>query len=134
MFCKLLYTYIVKILYKKNEETQEGTTLLKVLYKIDGIIEIKSSVRVLSDYSFYGQSGMTEISIPEGVETIGNTAFNNCSVRKVEIPSTVKVIGANCFADNTNNLEEIIIHNTEGSIQGAPWGAVKGDRIVEWLK
>ena len=121
------------ILYKKDKETGEETTLVKVLYKIDGTIAIKSSVRILSDYSFYGQSGMTEISIPEGVETIGNTAFNNCSVRKVEIPSTVKTIGANCFADATNNLEEIIIHNTEGSIKGAPWGAVKGMKVVQWV-
>ena len=121
------------ILYKKDEETQEGTTLVKVLYKIDGTIKIKSSVRVIGSYSFYGQSGLTEISIPEGVETIENTAFNNCTVRKVEIPSTVKTIGSNCFSDATNNLEEIIIHNTEGSIQGAPWGAVKGMRVVQWV-
>ena len=121
------------ILYKKDEETGEKVILVSVLYEINGTIEIDSSIKELGTYSFYGQTKMTEISIPEGIETINNYAFNFCSrLIKVEIPSTVKAIGANCFADSTNNLEEIIIHNTEGSIQGAPWGAVKGMRVVQW--
>ena len=76
---------------------------------------------------------MTEITIPEGVEIIRTSAFYYCSVlKKIEIPSTVTTMGT-CFADATNELEEIIIHNTEGSIQGAPWGAVKGMRVVQWV-
>lgn len=53
-------------------------------------------------------------------------------LKKVEIPSTVKTIANNCFSDATNELEDIIIHNKNGSIPGAPWGAVKGMRAVKW--
>ena len=82
------------ILYKKDENG-EPTTLVRVLYEINGTMQIKSTVKEIGRASFYGQRKMTEITIPEGVE--------------------------------------IIIHNTEGSIQGAPWGAVKGMRVVQWV-
>ena len=52
--------------------------------------------------------------------------------QKVEIPSTIKTIES-CFADATNNLEEIIVHKKENEITGAPWGAVKGMKVVKWV-
>ena len=120
------------ILYKKDENG-EPTTLVRVLYEINGTMQIKSTVKEIGRASFYGQRKMTEITIPEGVEIIRTSAFHYCSVlKKVEIPSTVTTMGT-CFADATNELEKIIIHNTEGSIQGAPWGAVKGMRVVQWV-
>ena len=127
--------YIVKdnILYKKDPNTGECTTLVRVLYEINGTMQIIDEVKYIGNSAFYGQRKMTEIIIPEGVETIGNS-FNYCSIlKRVEIPSTVKSIHAQCFADATKNLEEIIIHNTEGSIQEAPWGAVKGMKVVQWV-
>ena len=121
------------IIYKKDANG-DPTTLVRVQYEINGTIQIKSTVKEIGNASFYGQRKMTEIAILEGVETIADRAFCYCSIlKKVEIPSTVTSIGANCFADATNELEEIIIHNTEGSIQGAPWGAVKGMRVVQWV-
>ena len=122
------------ILYKKDENG-EPSTLVRVLYQINGTIQIPSTVKEIGAYSFYGQRKMTEISIPKGVETISNSVFTYCSIlKKVEISNTVKTIGNDCFADATNELEEIIIHNKEGSISGAPWGAVKGMRVVKWDK
>lgn len=119
------------ILYKKDEKG-DPTILVCVLYEINGTMQIPSTVKELGDYSFYGQRKMTEIIVSEGVETIG-LAFCYCSIlKKVEIPSTVKTITDGCFADATNELEEIIIHNKNGSILGAPWGAVKGMRAVKW--
>lgn len=119
------------ILYKKDEKG-DPTILVCVLYEINGTMQIPSTVKELGDLSFYGQSKMTEIIVSEGVETIG-LAFRYCSIlKKVEIPSTVKTITDGCFADATNELEEIIIHNKNGSILGAPWGAVKGMRAVKW--
>ena len=42
-------------------------------------------------------------------------------------------IGANCF-DQMNNLSKIQIDKEFGTISGSPWGAIRGERIVEWLK
>ena len=120
------------ILYKKDGNG-EPSTLVSVLYQINGTIQIPSTVKELEYDSFYGQRKMTEITIPEGVETIRSRAFHYCSIlQKVEIPSTIKTIGS-CFGDATNNLEEIIVHKAEDEVTGAPWGAVKGMKVVKWV-
>ena len=127
--------YVVenKILYKKNNGKKD--TLVSVLYKIDGTIELDSKVKTIGYYSFYGQSGLKELVIPEGIEKIEASAFTNCpSLLKIEIPKTVKSIGDSCFSDNTSSLEEILIKNKEDSITGAPWGAAKGMKVVQWEK
>ena len=54
---------------------------------------------------------LSEFNIPESVEKIANTAFSNIV-----------------------NLEKIQINKEPGSIAGSPWGVIKGERIVEWLK
>ena len=127
--------YVVenKILYKKNNVKKD--TLVSVLYKINGTIELDSRVKTIGYYSFYGQSSLKELVVPKGIEKIEASAFTNCpSLLKIEIPKTVKSIGDSCFSDNTSSLEEILIKNKEDSITGAPWGAAKGMKVVQWKK
>ncbi len=48
------------------------------------------------------------VTIPDGVETLGEAAFNNCqNLEEVIIPDSVKNIGNNCFSGctNLNNIE-----------------------------
>ena len=54
-----------KILYKKNNGKKD--ILVSVLYKIDGTIELDSKVKTIGYYSFYAQSGLKELVIPEGI-------------------------------------------------------------------
>lgn len=120
------------ILYEKVNGKKER--LVRVLFYINQTMAIDSEVKQIGDYAFYGQHGLSEISIPEGVITI-KRSFTNCSnLLKVEIPSTVTSIYTDCFSDATNNLSQIIIKNKENSIPGAPWGAVKGLKVVTWKK
>lgn len=46
--------------------------------------------------SFYFPD-LSSITLPEGVITIGNDAFNGTKLTEVAIPSSVEVIGARCF-------------------------------------
>ena len=124
--------YIIdnNILYQK--ENGKKSVLIRVLYYINGTMQIDKDVKVIGDNAFYGQGGITEISIPDGVTTIGKS-FCYCSeLKKIEIPKTVTSIGDKCFSDATNKLEEIVIHNKENAISGAPWGAVKGMKVIRW--
>lgn len=125
--------YVVEnnILYEKKDGKKYK--IVKILYKINGTLEIEKDITTLGRYSFYAQSNLEEIVIPNGVTIIESNAFNYCSKLKiVEIPKSVTYIGNNCFSDATNNLEQIIIHNTENAISGSPWGAVKGARAIIW--
>ena len=55
-------------------------------------------VTKIDDAAFMGNSEITDVTIPEGVLTIGNGAFKNCTgLTNVVIPSTVTRIGENAF-------------------------------------
>ena len=57
--------------------------------------------------AFYGCSGLTEVTIPDGVNTIGARAFCKCTnLRKVTLGEDVTSIGAEAFVD-LKNLAEI---------------------------
>ena len=52
------------------------------------------------------------------------------TIKSIEIPSSVTQIGDGALLNRMNaSVEEIIIHNNEDAIAGAPWGANK----VTWL-
>ena len=120
------YTVKNEILYNKNE-----TELVTVLKKINGSFIIDNSVEKISSRAFHNQNNLTEIILPEGLREIGDS-FNYCSsLKEIIIPSTVEKIDLNCFK-NTTNLEKIKINKPQNTIEGSPWAANKGNRIVEW--
>ena len=53
----------------------------------------------LGDYAFYGCSGLTSLTLPSGVTSIGYRAFEGCSgLTSLTIPSGVTEIGYSAFA------------------------------------
>ena len=56
------------------------------------------SVTKISDNAFYGNSGMTSVSIPSSVITIGRDAFSSCAgLTDVTIPNSVTSLGSLAF-------------------------------------
>ena len=122
--------YIIEdnILYNYDK-----TELIKVLYEINGEYTTPNFIQSIGNNAFVSQVKLTKINISSGVTSISN-AFNHCSqLTYVYIPETVNTINRDCFY-NANNLNKIQIDKEPGSITGSPWGATKGDSIVEWLK
>ena len=73
-------------------------------------IEIPSSVKKIGDSAFE-LSAVSEIKFNEGLETIGNLAFNTWgSFEKITLPSTVKSIGEKCF----NSYKPYLIELNDG--------------------
>ena len=75
---------------------------------------------------------MTSIVLPEGLKEIGSS-FQNSGLTTIYIPNSVDTIASDSFL-NAANLTQIQIDKEPGSIVGSPWGAIRGDRIVEWLR
>ena len=69
---------------------------------------IPYSVKSLGQCSFFCQTSLTEISIPEGVKIIDSQAFQNTSLKTIVIPSTIKTIESNAFY-NCSSLTEVTI-------------------------
>ena len=61
-------------------------------------VTIPNSVTSIGDYAFYGCSGLTSVAIPNSVTSIGQKAFFNCTgLTSVTIPNSVTSIGASAF-------------------------------------
>ena len=73
------------------------------------VIEIK-------EYAFADGNSLTNIIIPDCVQTIGKFAFEGCSsLTKLTIPSSVRSIGENAFL-NCNNITELTLPFVGASI------------------
>ena len=114
-------------LYNKDK-----TELIAVLYEINGQYIVKEGVTKIGDYALHYRTNMTSIVLPDGLKEIGNS-FQNSGLTTIYIPNSVDTIASYAFG-SAANLTQIQIDKEPGSIVGSPWGAIRGDRIVEWLR
>ena len=74
---------------------------------------IPDGVTSIGDYAFADCSGMTSVIIPNSVTTIGDYAFYNCSsLTSVIIPSSVTSISEFRAFYNCRGLESVTVHHT----------------------
>ncbi len=81
-----------------NFDTVEST-----LYGLS--FEDGSILASIGDRAFYGCKYIEEVSLPETVTYIGESAFSGCDLRKVVIPSKVSFLGSFAFEKNTELAE-----------------------------
>ncbi|MBR3818603.1 MAG: leucine-rich repeat domain-containing protein [Clostridia bacterium] len=62
-------------------------------------INIGKNVRILPDYIFCGCTGITSITIPDGVTSIGDGVFSRTSLESVVIPDSVTTLDGTVFKD-----------------------------------
>ena len=79
-------------------------------------ITIPDSVTTIGNYAFYKCSGLTSLTIPDSVTTIGNYAFYNCwGLTSLTIPDSVTTIGSSAF-DSCTGLTSITIPDSVTTI------------------
>ena len=77
-----------------------------------GQVEIPLSVRTIVDNAFSGCSGLTLVTMPEGLTSIGGSAFSGCTgLTSVMIPSSVTSIGGSAFSGCTSLLRVYYLGN-----------------------
>ena len=58
---------------------------------------IPSSVKNIGTNAFAGCTNLTEINLPDGLESIGYGAFADSGLDTIRVPKSVKSIGADAF-------------------------------------
>ena len=85
-------------------------------------VVIQEGVTSIGNSAFYNCSNLKSIEIPEGVTSIGYYAFQNCSnLASIEIPSSVTSIGSGAFYACTS-LTSITIPDNVTSIGDYAFG------------
>ena len=95
----------------------------KVAYKYKGEmpantqIWINDGTKGIAEYAFYGCGGLTSLTIPNSVTSIGYRAFENCSgLTSITIPNSVTSIGNSAFS-GCSGLTSLTIPNSVTSIE-----------------
>ena len=101
----------------------ETATKTLILGCKNSIIPSDGSVIEIASSAFAGCTGLTSITIPEGVTTIGGYAFYWCMrLTSIEIPNSVTTIGR-CAFSGCSRLTSIEIPNSVTTIgDSAFWG------------
>lgn len=71
-------------------------------------IRLPSSLKIIEEEAFYGDTSIEEIIVPEGVTQIDDYAFANSSIRWISLPGTLEKIGNYAFY-GCENLDNIVI-------------------------
>ena len=91
--------YINSIAYAyKNDSTKKAD------------VEIKKGTTKISGYAFYEKENVATVTIPEGVDEIGEAAFYNSGLEKVSLPDSVKTLGEQAFSTSFS-LKEVSTGN-----------------------
>ena len=89
-------------------------------------VTIEEGVTSIGEEAFYGCSGLTSVTIPDSVTSIGAWAFYGCSgLTSVTIPDSVTSIGNGTFYD-CSNMTSINIPNNVTSIGGVAFRCCSG--------
>ena len=78
-------------------------------------LRFTGSITTISDYAFQGCKKLSDIELPESITKIGVSAFQNCAMAHIDIPSAVTSIGDNAFS-GCAALTEIVLPENLTSI------------------
>lgn len=145
-YCKSLEfinypTSLTKVDYYAFSETAiksltvpEGVTVYVGLTECKTLesVSLPSSLREIASRAFDGMYNLQQISLPDGLEKIGDYAFYNCrALEEIELPSSLIEIGywafSRCF-----NLKRINIPSSVTKIGDNPFYDCNSLASVEW--
>lgn len=82
-----------------------GETFMNRLSVNVSQINLSDSIKEIGKYAFLDCTKVTELTIPNSVETIGNNAFQYCNLTTLTIGEGLETIGSDVF--RTSKLEQI---------------------------
>ncbi len=88
---------------------------------------IEANITEIPECCFYLQTKLTSISLPEGITSIGDDAFNQCKITSLTLPASLKTIGARAFSNN--GITQLTIPDKVETIENAAFASNSIDNI-----
>lgn len=91
----------------------------------DNALSLPSGIRRIGNRAFYKNTAVEEVTIPQGLGSIGDFSFARSGLKKISIPEGTTEIGYAAFY-NCNELKDVTIpdsvsHIELGAFDGTPW-------------
>lgn len=93
--------------------SKDFTTLWRCPFGFEGEHVIDSRCKTVADYAFESCFGLTAVTIPEGVESLGFNAFAYASLTSVTVPESVTELGSQTFYGCDHITEAHLLCNVE---------------------
>ena len=94
-------------------------------------INLPNSIKTIEKYAFWANHSIKKINLNEGLEKIGDSAFEKTKITSITIPSSVKEIGNNAFAGFYSRLKKIICKVPRDKITWK-WSDLNGTYNWNW--
>lgn len=88
----------VELLKVKGTLNETDWTNIKQMYNLIGLDMTEAKIDSVPSKAFNGLSKLSNVKLPEGLKTIGSSAFVGTQLLNIEIPSSVTSIGTNAFS------------------------------------
>lgn len=92
-------------------DKEEGTTLLSTVPGVQGILQVPDYIRHIGSRAFGGLKRVTEIIVPETVESMDDSTFEKSLMTRVEIRTPITVLLESSF-NYCENLTDIVLPET----------------------
>lgn len=97
-------------------------------------IIIEDGVTSIGDYAFYQCSRLSSVTIPDSVKSIGSNAFYECGLKSIDIPDSVNKIGNyafyGCTALNEINIPDSVKNLGGMSLNNTGWYSNQPEGMV----
>ncbi len=80
-----------------NKPLYNAHTFIFLPFNHSGNFVIPKGIKTIANSAFMGCGGLTQITIPDTVITIGPKAFSCCNLTTITLPNSVTTIGNNAF-------------------------------------
>jgi len=77
-------------------------------------VRFPKTLRHIDAHSFHHCRKLTEITFPEGLETIGPYAFWDCGIQEIRFPESLRDVGNDAFS--ANHIEEVVLPRNLGTL------------------
>lgn len=102
---------VVTIDVPEGVESISGYAFMRYLHMRETVIRLPKSLKKLEMFALWNIISLKEITIPEGVVSIGKNCFRSCqTLRRVVLPESLQSIGDHAFDDC--RLEELFAPGT----------------------
>lgn len=73
-----------------------------------GVVCVPDTVNAIADRAFDRQSKVTEIVLPDGIQSIGSFAFSGTGIKRIALPPSLENVGSDVFF-GCAQLQEVIV-------------------------